>query len=92
MNSVQDDSLTPLLKAQGANLNLDAPSAFAMDEAFPAPPALRPIAVTPQIVCRRCLHPGVDVRILECGCCFHAVSAMRYLAKTTEWNSAGYLI
>ena len=77
MNSSHGDSLTPLLKAQGATLHLDVSSTFAMDEAFPPPQANHsshePIDLAPQVVCRRCLHSGADVRLLDCGCCFHAV-------------------
>lgn len=71
-----ESSLTPLLRAQGATLHADAAAAFSMEDAFPPGPlgsAHQPIAMAPQVVCKRCLYPGVDVKLLDCGCSFHAV-------------------
>jgi hypothetical protein len=67
-----DSQLTPLLKGQEMGIHNAVPSAFSMESAVNHAPHSR--STNPQLVCRYCHHEGVDVKVLGCGCCFHAVS------------------
>lgn len=90
--------LNPLLKGQEMSMS----SAFQNDIAssFPMPSfaTLAPLntATTATAVpsvdlvtCRRCAHPGVDVKLHDCGCSFHAVST-RLPSITQIWGSKIY--
>lgn len=72
-----DSQLTPLLKGQEMGMHNDVPAGFSMETAFSSSAASHarlPLSMNPQLMCRHCHHEGVDVKMLECGCCFHAVS------------------
>lgn len=75
-----ESQLTPLLKGQEMGMHNDVPTAFSMESAFSsaaANHAPHPVSMNHQQLCRRCHHDGVDVKILGCGCCFHAVSSQK---------------
>ena len=57
----------------------DASTMFSLDATFPMgssshnPQAPVVMSAAPISICKRCQHPGVDVKCLDCGCMFHAV-------------------
>lgn len=84
--------LTPLLKGQGIPLN-EAPPSFNMETAFSSSGAdhnSHGARMSSPLVCRRCHHFGVDVKLMDCGCYFHAVSFWRRivlpLSSAPMWN------
>lgn len=78
MHSFHNDTqLTPLLKGQDMTIG-EAPPAFSMETAFSSHAGSddphNSASINSQLICRRCHHLGVDVKMLDCGCCLHAVS------------------